>query len=731
MPNISHPSSMKFIPPNGNQMSRSDYNGLVQSAQRVQSFRRGVSNESDIRGDKESSSIRQWVRAVAHDDVPEYSILTIEPGGEAWSLVEPSPLTAQFSLGNAIACVFLAVGDTPLSGTADYYLPVCDFTKPYIFRYDSADGTPAIGNRIGPKYDSYLMSLSGDNLSFTVISDPDTTEFLVWCIKACQSSTVGINIEMFEFQETLHPGHVAEARKLIWNSTTQVYEISAGDTKLYKLFDPEESSFFLPFERTHAMIRNIPDGQGGTFADAEILGEHGLHRKVVVNGDVDCGEIGDVTVQQKAGSRDHPPPKYPTDPTCTIGTSAANLKPCNHHGYRRKILDQEVTTVSYDQGRQSWWFEQEDRGVLVEAILDANMCAEDLDVSVSQAQLMDWKIAPGCNNDPDPAITLAKNSKKLEALAGDTVFLRHFEGKTGNNEWHIVEVEHRVFELLRPGTVNQGDCPDFSIKMRRFSVMTCMEFDNDYIQTNSYAIPVVNDINIDQNCSAMAITWRTVCVFDIIGGGTKYIPMAKVDFLTGVDVGSEGTENCSIDFTNKSACVFMPSSENNDYSINIGYTEVGVRITETGLGTDTHCINLEKAMIPVIGDCPITDPSSEDTIICLKDCEDTPTTVLPEVNTAGSHAVANKQTIPYNTETNSLSNDDITILLPASPEEGEVVAIANNTMEETTVKVDAGTNLVQALSAPYTAAYVSIGGPMLNVTYIARLVGSGIQWRIV
>jgi hypothetical protein len=826
MTNIKHPSNIDFVEPGDRQLSASGYNGLIQSARKVESFRRGITNSSDIKGNKDSTSIRYSVRGIAKEDIPEYSIFTIEEGGDPWTLEEPTPLFAKFVTSNESACVFLSNGDDKLFQDADYYLPVCDFFEPHIFKYDELDGVPVVGDRIGPKLDSFEMSLEGDNLSFTVISPPDEDEKLVWCIKACVGA--GTNMPLFEFTEVLQPGYTGKARKLKWDPITKVYILDPGDTKEYILYDPEEQNMFLPGERVHGLRKQLKDSTGTLFAEYEIVGEHGLHRKVKVVGDVDCGEVGETTIWSVDPQfKQHPPVKYPDDPDCVLTSAGqeAALRVCNNYGYRRKILNDEFIDVDYDFGRQAWIFDQEDRGVLIEATLTQDMCPSDQEVTVSGAQLMDWKIAPGCNNDPTPSIDNVTNSKGLAGRVGDKIFGRHYEGKSGATEWHVDEVQHVAKSFFRELVGLQGgQGPCLQIYELEIAAMTCKDEDpgptlgvwgnmidaitfpdqqsqqqecdvvvgyreacvlalgdSSSLTYNMTEVDVIVDLSEDQpeppeppipqdNCS-----WRferdKICVFRSAPTDPIDIPLSVMNVVGDVDIkvspecalefditkicvprsmgswigktvlptanilsrvewehdpgstGDPADDSCDLVFYTKEVCVLSKEDEVESGRLSYVYHKVGTGIQEGA----NDCTELTTKYIPVPDcDAPVGDP---EIIFCVVDCEDTPTTVLTEANTAGTYTPTNKETQPY--DPTAVNNDDIIIQFPPTPLEGEVIAIANNTMSETTVLVDGNGNNVQALSAPYTAATVSIGAPMLNVTYMARLIGGNIQWRIV
>ena len=309
MPSIRKPDDIPFVNQNTRGISASGYNGLIDSARTRVSMSRGASNRAGMFGGKDVNSLRYWVRAKAHADISPFSIFTIQPtGDDGFNHIEPNPATAIIDTQTRSACVYLTNLEDNLNQNLDYFLPSCDLGRPFIFKYDPAGGEPVIGNRIGPIDGQYHVSLVSTTLDFTVISDPDTDNYLVWCIRvACGAASTPFTVPMFEFTTALVPGYTGTARVLMWDAATEAYILS-GNTKEYILYDPEEQNMFLPGERVHGIFKTLLDSQSEIFSEVEIVGEHGLHRKVLVDGAVDCGQVGDTFVYTN-NTKVHPPPK--------------------------------------------------------------------------------------------------------------------------------------------------------------------------------------------------------------------------------------------------------------------------------------------------------------------------------------------------------------------------------------------------------------------------------------
>jgi hypothetical protein len=734
MADIKHPRDIKYAEAGDNSISASGYNGLISSAQRVEDMRRGVYNEQDISGGKDTSSDMLWMNALAHEDIPEYSIFTVKEGGDGWTLVEANPQTAQIDVDTEGACVYLTNEEDPLYANTYGYLPVCALHKPFIFRYEAAGGTPKIGDSIGPKLGTYSMSLASELMGFTVVSSPDMDNFLVWCIKVACGSGFASSIPMFEFTEELYPGYVANARKLKWDPATTTYILDPNDQKQYKLYDPEEQNFFLPKERVHGIKKPLRDAQSAIFADYEIVGEHGLRRKVRVEGDVECGDVGEGLIQEIQGfDRAHPPPKYPDDPVCLTNTSLTSVRACNRYGYRRKILDQEFHGVYYDHGRQAFIFEQEDRANDIEATLGADLCPDDATATIEAgtAKFQDW-LRNGCFQTPDPDILEAVSNLGLSGKAQDTLILRREEGQTGNAEWKVRQVQHKSRTIVLDVVDEQGACLGIQF-LEKTSIMSCLDPDSKAFGTE---VPLLVDIRAgEQGSCEMKKDYLDVCVLKVAGARTVPWPLTETEVITGVKspqwTHEEPTPSdpkddiCKLNLLTAKVCTFGyigPGEE--DIFVEFRYTEVANAVADAS----GNCVELTKKYIPVPG-CDDQASSNTDTIYCTVDCEDTPTTVLSEALAPGTYTPVNKQTQPY--ENTGLNDGDIIVQFPSDSIEGEIIAVVNNGMSDVAVTIDGNGHNVQAMEAPYTMASVNVRGPKLSITWQLRLIGGiNLEWRI-
>ena len=553
-------------------------NALIQAAQKNYFISRGESNQANKLIGKEALSFERMEQVNSHATIPTYSVFTLEDG-PVYSRSRPLAKTKQVTTGepyNVIATNeqwgFIINGK--------HHCSLIGFEEPKLLRYDSAQGTPAVDDVMGPKPGTYKIALTYNGL--VAVSAPDTTNELIWVIRNADS----VVFPMFEFTGDLYPGYVGDARVLIWDSTTSTYIIDTADTTTYKLFDPEEQNMFLIGERTHAMAKLLLDNVGATFATHEILGEHGLHRKIKITEDIDCGAIGDGVIQERGTTRVHPPPKTPVDPDCDLGASTATISACNKYGYRRKYLTDEYITTNYDHGRQAWILAQEDRGVLLEATLDADMCPTDTTPAVSSAQMMDWKLGSACTNDPTPAVTSATNSKGLAAKAGDTVFLTHFEGQTGPAEWHIWEVKHVEKYVLRTVTTgSNATCADLVFETLEISLMTCKN-DETGIVSLGKEIDVVTAFNVlsdGQGGCTLDYEQTRLCVLDSYSPINIQIPTRTISYIEDITVDEIG---CTFDWTEKTACVFGTSENTTNHSLALTTLEVVTDIQDSSTGCD-------------------------------------------------------------------------------------------------------------------------------------------------
>ena len=146
-----------------------------------------------------------------------------------------------------------------------------------------------------------------------------------------------------------------------------------------------------------------------------------------------------------------------------------------------------------------------------------------------------------------------------------------------------------------------------------------------------------------------------------------------------------------------------------------------------------NCTLLNIKSIPIAG-CLDHPAQSPETIFCVIDCEDTPTTVLPEAtsNPGTPYTPVNKQTQPYD-PTSTTIETDITVEFPAAALEGEIIAVVNNTNSDKPITVDGNGNNVQSMQAPFTTATTVIRGARLSIMYQLRVnngAGTPMEWRI-
>lgn len=549
MSNIKHPNEMRLASAGRpGLLEPAAYNGLVTAARKEYSIKKGISNGLNLYANKENEIDRDYMHVLAHEDIPQRSVFSIQSGGLGYSLAEPYPQTDKITEENFGVCVYLTNPHYALNTGANYYLPLCGLARPYIFSYDSSGGTPAIGDSIGPLAGSYKMSLASQILGFTVVSAPDTLNELVWCVKVACDSDTALRIEMFEFTETLHPGRVAAARMLKWSPTNEEYELDPTNTTSYKLFDPEEQNFFLETERTHAVKKILHDEQGVKFADYEIIGEHGLRRQTLLSADIECGSSGAGSVQQKSGTKLHPPT---LDPSCAVEDTGEEIIACNRLGNRRKMLESERVHANYDHGRQAWVYDQEDRPNLLEAILEQDMCPSDDVVNVTDVTHMDWLI-DGCWDTPGtpyPTVTQVKNSKNLAGLYQDTVFLRRYEGREGADEWHIVQVQHHEESILTDISFGgqSSICPTLEyIPSGKAAIMYCE------LPTSTplgRPVPVITDAGLNPSSCEWDFEVTEVCVLGIGSSVPHSITMQEIDVITEVEKGS-----CGLILSGKTIC---------------------------------------------------------------------------------------------------------------------------------------------------------------------------------
>ena len=81
MPSIRKPDDIPFVNQNTRGISASGYNGLIDSARTRVSMSRGTSNRAGMFGGKDVNSLRYWIRAKAHEDIPAFSLFTIQSTG--------------------------------------------------------------------------------------------------------------------------------------------------------------------------------------------------------------------------------------------------------------------------------------------------------------------------------------------------------------------------------------------------------------------------------------------------------------------------------------------------------------------------------------------------------------------------------------------------------------------------------------------------------------------------
>ncbi|GAG54050.1 unnamed protein product, partial [marine sediment metagenome] len=319
-----------------------EQNALTYAARKDYYLKRGTSNRNNQAAWKENTSTIRWEYVTAHADIPSFSVFTITYGRPFSSMV-PTAFTQQAATNpvNIIA----TSEEWAYKGDQKYLTALIGFEEPKLVNYDPTEGTPVVGDTLGPKPGTYKAAKG--LVGLVAVSDADTDNEQVWVIRHVGVDVDPSIIPMFEFTQILEPGYTATARRLYWDTPSETYMISGADTKEYVLFDPEEQNMFLLGERVHATLKTLPANQGGVFADAEILGEHGLHRKVRVYGDVECGEVGDTIIWTVgAAFKQHPPVRYPTDPDCVLTSAGAgaSLKVCNNYGFRRNTSNASCST---------------------------------------------------------------------------------------------------------------------------------------------------------------------------------------------------------------------------------------------------------------------------------------------------------------------------------------------------------------------------------------------------
>ena len=240
-------------------------------------------------------------------------------------------------------------------------------------------------------------------------------------------------------------------------------------------------------------------------------------------------------------------------------------------------------------------FEQEDRGNVIEVTITNKMCSQDSTVTVSGARYYDWQ-GDTCSLTPDPDVTSVTNSMSLACGPNTKALCHRKEATIGADEWHIFEVKHRDFFLLRPDGSGVGidGCPKYTIKQREFSVMTCAETDDPYIIINSVPVTVVSDYQLS-NCG-LTITYTDICVLGI-GGSSSPItyPMTRHQFVTNL----QWTSDCKLQFTKAESCMMFPSAVAQGEITLAKMEMVGVGISEDSPGTDPRCTYLDLKEIPV------------------------------------------------------------------------------------------------------------------------------------
>jgi hypothetical protein len=693
-------------------------NALTVAARKDFDIRRGMTNRADRFAAKDVLSDMRWEFVQAQTVIPSYSVFTLKYG-TSFSSAFPVALSKKVVQGESYNII--ATNDVYAQSSGNYFwAALIGFEEPKLVKYDPADGVPDVDDVVGPKPGTWVVSKKENGL--VAVSAADTTNERVWVIR--NASDTAKDIQMFEFTEILHPGRVANARKLIWDPTGPWYELDPADTKEYKLFDPEEQNFFLPTERVHAFKKELRDYMSVLHSEYEIIGEHGLHRRTLTNADIDCGDSGQAIVQQKSGTKIHPPP---FTPVCDLESAAdANIEACNVRGPRRKLLLAEMITVSYDHGRQAWFFEQEDRPSIAEATLSDDLCPNTQTINVQDVRFLDWT-NDGCSysvGSPYDTPTEVTNSKKLASVKYNKVFIVRKEGGEGADEWHIWEADHIAKDLLTQ-VDEQGSC-QIQFWKREFSVMTCKETDLSAAILGQ-GITAVTGVSIS-DCG-LTIHTADVCVLKVVGTDSDPLNFTPFTAITKISVeeGSPGSDECAITLEGTSFCALPGGTPGDIGSIPISYDDVA-----TGVVPRDNCVDLVIKSLPHIG-CGDLTAGTNEPIFCVVDCVEEEEYPPETVVTSGTVTVPNKTTQPYD-PTSVVDDDDIIIKLPLGEVEGASVYIVNDTMSENRITVDGNGYNVQNFVNNSTAATTVVWGARLSIRFQFRAITGSpttYEWRIV
>jgi len=602
-----------------NTITADQQNAITRAVRQDYSINRGVSNKGGQFASKEVNSVDRWEYLEVHEDIPPHSVFTMETGPE-YSRFLPRAKTKQVTEGEPYNTI-VTNDDWKLKVGVHYYCALIGLEEPKLIKYDETEGVPKVDDTLGPKPGTYKASKKYKGL--VAVSSPDEEEKLIWVIR---DFGVDGKHPMFEFVEELHPGEVARAVMLEWDGATNTYVIDHNNIVPYKLYDPEEQNFFMPKERTHAIHNPLVSANGVAFADYEIVGEHGLRRRVRVQQDIQCGSTGLSTIFTKPGNKRHPP--LSQQPSCTANDHNTRLNGCNVHGTRRQLVDGEISAIDYDHGRQAWIYEQEDRPNVIEAYLSSTLCPGDNYARISGATFMDWR-GDKCASGPVPPVTYITNSKGLAGLQGDTVFAHRYEGRTGRDEWHIFQVEHREKLVLRSVEKgNEQSCADLVFEGLEIAVMTCKTDVKDSLSFGVLADVVVDWKVWEEGCG-ISLFKETLCVLG-------RAPLPDVDIpLESLEVLSEWQDQgkCDISISTKTICVLKAVAGDDikitgpEISVITDWWPAGcgvaIRTADIcALGVPTrreHTVPLIQSSVVTSVDFGVADPSTQECAIRVRE----------------------------------------------------------------------------------------------------------------
>lgn len=132
--------------------------------------------EIDIRIAERKYEEYDYVSLTFDATYPEYSIFTFQQSVDAHYPVHPNPKSKK-----APGSIFLTNGGQALTTDAVYKCQIIGINRPHLIRYNFVSSHPVTGDRLHPvNAQSYLELNSGG--SFLAISEPDTTQLLVWVV---------------------------------------------------------------------------------------------------------------------------------------------------------------------------------------------------------------------------------------------------------------------------------------------------------------------------------------------------------------------------------------------------------------------------------------------------------------------------------------------------------------------------------------------------------------------